>query len=63
MRAALTALELNWTFRYYWWLLLTPQLMQADEVFITNSILGVAPVTRISETQFDIGTVTRSLFC
>ncbi|MCG9551980.1 aminodeoxychorismate lyase [Vibrio sp. Isolate31] len=38
-----------------------PQLMQADEVFITNSILGVAPVTRISETQFDIGTVTRSL--
>lgn len=38
-----------------------PQLMKADEVFITNSILGVAPVTRISETQFDIGTVTRSL--
>ena len=38
-----------------------PQVMQADEVFITNSILGVAPVTRISETQFNIGTVTRSL--
>lgn len=37
------------------------QLMQADEVFMTNSILGVAPVTRISETQFNIGTVTRSL--
>ncbi|MCG9544278.1 aminodeoxychorismate lyase [Vibrio sp. Isolate33] len=37
------------------------KLMQADEVFMTNSILGVAPVTRISETQFNIGTVTRSL--
>ena len=37
------------------------QLMQADEVFMTNSILGIAPVTRISETQFNIGTVTRSL--
>ncbi|MFA0076726.1 aminodeoxychorismate lyase [Vibrio artabrorum] len=37
------------------------QLMQADEVFITNSILGVAPVTRISNTQFTIGSVTRSL--
>ncbi|MCF7503484.1 aminodeoxychorismate lyase [Vibrio sp. L3-7] len=37
------------------------QLMQADEVFMTNSIVGVAPVTRISDTQFDIGTVTRSL--
>lgn len=37
------------------------QLMQADEVFMTNSILGVAPVTRICETQFNIGTVTRSL--
>ncbi|MEZ9700526.1 aminodeoxychorismate lyase [Vibrio sp. 10N.261.46.E12] len=37
------------------------QLMQADEVFMTNSILGVAPVTRISDTQFNIGTVTRSL--
>lgn len=37
------------------------QLMQADEVFMTNSILGIAPVTRISDTQFTIGTVTRSL--
>ncbi|WP_139684757.1 aminodeoxychorismate lyase [Vibrio tasmaniensis] len=37
------------------------QLMQADEIFITNSILGVAPVTRISDIQFKIGTVTRSL--
>ncbi|MEZ8393390.1 aminodeoxychorismate lyase [Vibrio cyclitrophicus] len=37
------------------------QLMQADEVFMTNSILGVAPVIRISDTQFNIGTVTRSL--
>ncbi|MFA0113674.1 aminodeoxychorismate lyase [Vibrio sp. 10N.261.46.E11] len=37
------------------------QLMQADEIFMTNSILGVAPVTRISDSQFNIGTVTRSL--
>ncbi|WP_286293471.1 aminodeoxychorismate lyase [Vibrio apostichopi] len=37
------------------------QLMQADEVFMTNSILGIAPVTRISDTQFTIGAVTRSL--
>ncbi|WP_299688077.1 aminodeoxychorismate lyase [uncultured Vibrio sp.] len=38
-----------------------PQLMLADEIFITNSILGVAPVTRICDSQFTIGSVTRSL--
>jgi 4-amino-4-deoxychorismate lyase len=37
------------------------QLMQADEVFMTNSILGIAPITRISDTKFDIGTITRRL--
>ncbi|MGB1322253.1 MAG: aminodeoxychorismate lyase, partial [Vibrio gallaecicus] len=37
------------------------QLLQADEVFMTNSILGIAPITRIRNTHFNIGPVTRSL--
>ncbi|NOH95364.1 aminodeoxychorismate lyase [Vibrio sp. 99-70-13A1] len=37
------------------------QLIQADEVFMTNSILGIAPITRIRNTHFKIGPVTRSL--
>jgi len=37
------------------------QLFKADEVFMTNSILGIAPVSRIQNTYFNIGPVTRSL--
>ncbi|MDE1351132.1 aminodeoxychorismate lyase [Vibrio aestuarianus] len=34
-------------------------LLSADEVFITNSILGVAPVTKIAATTFSFGNHTR----
>jgi 4-amino-4-deoxychorismate lyase len=36
-------------------------LLSADEVFVTNSLLGVAPVKKISSTRFAIGSVTRRL--
>ncbi|WED22677.1 aminodeoxychorismate lyase [Vibrio sp. JC009] len=35
-------------------------LDSADEVFMTNSILGIAPVTKIQNRCFEIGAVTRS---
>lgn len=35
------------------------ELLSADEVFITNSLLGVAPVTAIANTIFPIGKITR----
>lgn len=34
-------------------------LLDADEIFITNSILGVAPVTKIDKSLFPIGAITR----
>ncbi|MDN3610505.1 aminodeoxychorismate lyase [Vibrio ostreicida] len=34
---------------------------RADEVFISNSILGVAPITRIGGRSFPIGTTTKSI--
>ena len=36
-------------------------LMAADEVFITNSLMGIVPVTHIVETSFPIGIHTRKL--
>lgn len=36
-------------------------LLDADEVFITNSILGVAPVNQIGEKTFAIGTITKRI--
>ncbi|WP_413284102.1 aminodeoxychorismate lyase [Vibrio sp. MA40-2] len=36
-------------------------LQSAQEVFMTNSILGVAPVTRINNFHFDIGALTRRI--
>ncbi|MDK9736635.1 aminodeoxychorismate lyase [Vibrio sp. D404a] len=36
-------------------------LLASDEVFMTNSILGIAPVTQIKETSFEIGPITRTL--
>ncbi|MEF1291223.1 aminodeoxychorismate lyase [Vibrio sp. M260118] len=36
-------------------------LLAADEVFMTNSILGVAPVRAIDRSQFDIGKITKRI--
>jgi 4-amino-4-deoxychorismate lyase len=38
-----------------------PDLMAADEVFITNSLMGVVPVIHIAGTSFPIGIHTRKL--
>lgn len=35
-----------------------PELLSADEVFITNSLLGVAPVRAIDSQPFSIGEIT-----
>ncbi|KLN66315.1 aminodeoxychorismate lyase [Vibrio sp. VPAP30] len=37
------------------------EVMEADEVFVTNSILGVAPIRAISSHQFDIGNTTKRI--
>jgi len=39
------------------------RLLEADEVFVTNALLGVMPVSRIDRQQFDLGRnpVTRAL--
>lgn len=37
------------------------ELMSADEVFITNSLMGVVPVTNIAGTSFPIGVHTRKI--
>ena len=34
-------------------------LDNADEVFMTNSVLGVAPVIKVGKTEFSVGSVTR----
>ncbi|GAM61433.1 aminodeoxychorismate lyase [Vibrio ishigakensis] len=36
-------------------------LLSADQVFITNAILGIAPVTKITHKSFPIGIITRDL--
>jgi len=36
-------------------------LLSADEVFITNSLLGAAPIKAIESQRFPIGTMTRSI--
>ncbi|QUX95959.1 aminodeoxychorismate lyase [Marinomonas sp. CT5] len=40
---------------------LLSDLMSADEVFITNSLMGIVPVTRVANVAFPIGTCTRKL--
>jgi 4-amino-4-deoxychorismate lyase len=37
------------------------QLSDADELFMTNSLLGVAPVSAINEQTYPVGPITRSL--
>ena len=36
-------------------------LLQADEVFVTNSVIGIWPVKQIEQQYFNIGPITRSL--
>ncbi|MFC5077189.1 Aminodeoxychorismate lyase [Vibrio thalassae] len=36
-------------------------LKAADEIFVSNCILGVAPVTKIQDAQFPIGNMTRRI--
>jgi 4-amino-4-deoxychorismate lyase len=36
-------------------------LLQADELFVTNALLGVRPVCRLDETVYAVGPVTRRL--
>jgi 4-amino-4-deoxychorismate lyase len=36
-------------------------LYEAQELFICNSLLGVAPVTQIAGTSFKTGTITRDI--
>ncbi|MGF1908242.1 aminodeoxychorismate lyase [Vibrio kasasachensis] len=36
-------------------------LLRANEVFITNSLLGIAPIKAIESQSFSIGTMTRSI--
>jgi len=37
------------------------QLLQSDEVFVTNSLIGLWPVNRIEQNDYRIGPVTRQL--
>jgi branched-subunit amino acid aminotransferase/4-amino-4-deoxychorismate lyase len=39
------------------------ELIEADEVFVTNALLGVMPVSRVDSTLYDLGknAVTRSV--
>lgn len=34
------------------------EVMNADEMFIVNSLLGVAPIRQVEQNDFDIGTIT-----
>jgi len=38
-----------------------PQLLRADEVFVTSSVRGVVPVTALGERQWPVGDVARAL--
>ncbi|NVD07030.1 aminodeoxychorismate lyase [Vibrio sp. JPW-9-11-11] len=35
-----------------------PEMMNADEVFMVNSLLGVAPICQVGKKSFEIGTIT-----
>ena len=37
------------------------QILSADEIFITNSVIGVCPVVRVGSQPYRIGTITRQL--
>ena len=38
-----------------------PQLLTSDEIFLTNSLIGICPVRQINEQKFIIGTMTKKL--
>jgi 4-amino-4-deoxychorismate lyase len=38
-----------------------PQLLDAGEVFLTNSLIGIWPVTKIERRDYDVGPMTRRL--
>lgn len=37
------------------------ELLDADEIFVTNSLIGIMPVVRIEEKRFKIGSVTMKI--
>ena len=37
------------------------QLLNADEIFLTNSLIGIWPVTQLEQQAFSIGSITRLL--
>lgn len=37
------------------------EIFAADEIFITNSVIGVCPVVRIGSQRYQVGTITRQL--
>lgn len=37
------------------------QVLSADEIFISNSVLGVAPIHTVSSTPFNIGKITKRI--
>ena len=41
----------------------TEQLLDADEVFICNSVFGVWPVTQLESKQWPVGTLTQAFQC
>jgi 4-amino-4-deoxychorismate lyase len=41
----------------------TETLLSADEVFMTNSIIGVWPVKQIETMSYRVGTLTQQLQC
>ncbi len=38
-----------------------PELLQADEIFVCNSIIGIWPVKELNDKQFGMGEITRQL--
>ena len=37
------------------------ELLQANEIFITNSVIGILPVNRIEQYRFSVGSICRTL--
>lgn len=38
-----------------------PELLDADEVFVCNSIIGLWPVTRINDRKYKVGSIGQNL--
>jgi 4-amino-4-deoxychorismate lyase len=37
------------------------ELLSADEIFVSNSIIGIWPINKIEDTRFSVGTKTRQI--